>query len=150
MPQELYSKNARNVSSNPKSRTCTVEPGKIIELSVSVTKVGDILDWKFQTNSGQDIDFKVACWAFGSSFKKDVLVARRIRCDRIPEEGQIQCAETGTCMFPFCIPLPTLCVFSLSVARVNTEMFQYKPNKNGTKNYFQDRIISRKCVTYKI
>lgn len=98
MPRELYLKNCPTVSSNPKSTTCLLGRGESVEVPVSVTDVGTVLDWKFQTSSGQDIDFKIAYMAHDSCSKKDVLKMKRIRCDSIPESGQMECHEAGTCM----------------------------------------------------
>lgn len=101
VPEELYSKNAPKVSCNPKSTTCVLEPGESMEVPVSVTNVGAVLDWKFQTCSGQDIDFNVVHTALDTCSKSDVLETRRVRCDKIPESGQMECMETGTYTFKF-------------------------------------------------
>lgn len=104
MPEELYSKNCSKLSSHPKSTTCLLKPGESIEVPVSVTNVGAVLDWKFQTSSSQDIDFKVAFTAPDASSKRDVIETRRSRCDMIPESGQLVCKESGTCVCLSLIP----------------------------------------------
>lgn len=97
MPRELYSKNARKLSSNPKSTTRLLGPGESIDVPVNVTNVGAVLDWKLQTCSGQDINFKVTYTALDTSSERDIIETKRIRCDRVPESGRLECTETGTC-----------------------------------------------------
>lgn len=75
-----------------------LEPGDTFEVPFEVHEAGAILHWKFQTKSC-DLAFAIFHVPPGGGDKSEVLKLKRVSCNHIPESGQLECSETGTCEF---------------------------------------------------
>lgn len=102
VPVELYLKNGPKVWDDPHSVTCSLERGEHIEVPVQVERDGCILRWKFQTGPGDDVDFSVTRGSTNSvKGKAQVIPVTRIKCDLVPEKGQLESLEKGAYTFRF-------------------------------------------------
>ncbi|CAN7985264.1 unnamed protein product [Ixodes hexagonus] len=102
VPAELYLKNGPKVSDDPDSTTCSLERGQNLEVPVKVERAGCILRWRFQTGPGHDVDFSVTHRSpENGKQEQQVLQVTRIRCDLVPETGQLENPEIGTYTFKF-------------------------------------------------
>ncbi|KAM7312148.1 SEC14-like protein 3 [Ixodes scapularis] len=102
VPVELYLKNGPKVLDDPHSVNCSLERGEHLEVPVQVERAGCILRWKFQTSPGHDVDFSVTRGPTGKGKQKEqVMQVTRIKCDLVPETGQLENPEIGTYIFRF-------------------------------------------------
>ncbi|XP_040354871.2 SEC14-like protein 2 [Ixodes scapularis] len=102
VPVELYLKNGPKVWDDPQSVNCTLERGEHLEVPVQVERAGCILRWKFQTGPGHDVDFSVTRGLTeNGKQQKKVLPVTRVRCDLVPETGELENPDIGTYSFRF-------------------------------------------------
>ncbi|CAN7985266.1 unnamed protein product, partial [Ixodes hexagonus] len=102
VPEGLYLKNWPRVCDDPESTTCSLERGQKLEVHVEVTQAGSVLRWKFQTSPGHDVDFGITRSSKENEKPREqVLQLTRIRCDIVPETGQLENPEMATYTFIF-------------------------------------------------
>ncbi|XP_042146096.1 SEC14-like protein 2 [Ixodes scapularis] len=102
VPEELYLRNGPRVSDDRDSTTCSLERGQSLEVPVEVTRAGSTLRWKFQTSPGHDVDFSITRSVRGDAKQgEQVRQVARIKCDLVPETGQLENLAIGSYIFKF-------------------------------------------------
>lgn len=102
VPEHLYLKNRPRVSEDSDTTTCILERGQNLDVPVKVEREGSVLRWKFQTGPGHEVGFGVTRSPTESVMPtEEILKLTRVKCDLIPEIGELSCSKTGTYVFRF-------------------------------------------------
>ncbi|KAM7312137.1 SEC14-like protein 2 [Ixodes scapularis] len=102
VPEHLYLKNRSSDSEDSDTTTCILERGQNLDVPVKVEREGSVLRWKFQTGPGHEVGFGVTWSPTGDTIPtQEILQTTRVKCDLVPEIGELSCAKTGTYIFRF-------------------------------------------------
>lgn len=96
---ELYAVHGPGLWSEPGAKRCSLARGAVLTVPVVVERAGAVLDWRFQSKS-HDLCFGLTLQNGGQS-SSELLPARRVKCNQVPESGQLECQEPGTYIFKF-------------------------------------------------
>ncbi|EEC14687.1 hypothetical protein IscW_ISCW011763, partial [Ixodes scapularis] len=94
VPSELYMVHSPGLWSEPGAKRCSLARGAVLTVPVVVERAGAVLDWRFQSKS-HDLCFGLTLQNGGQS-SSELLPARRVKCNQVPESGQLECQEPGT------------------------------------------------------